>query len=97
MLSHKLTKRDIEGFLSAFNYNTYGATNIDSLANLIYLRDDQIGDKLAERKWANPPPVDVNKDIPVGEVTDKDIHNSKIKELFSQVEDKVFQGKTKMY
>jgi len=82
MLAHKVTKKDIEGFLSAFSYNTYGSTNIDNLSNLIFLRDDQIGEKLAERKWANPPPVEVNKDIPVSEVTEKDMHNTKIRDLF---------------
>ena len=70
MINQKITKRDIEGFLSAFSYNTYGATNINSIAKLIYCRDDQIPEKLAERKWANPPPADVNKDIPIGDVTD---------------------------
>lgn len=90
MLQHKVTKRDIEGFLSAFSYNTYGATNIDGISKLIFLRDDQIGEKLAERKWANPPPVDVNKDIPTSEVTDETMHCKNIKNLFSEIEDKVF-------
>ena len=97
MLAQKVTKRDIEGFLSAFNYNTYGATNVDNLSKLIFLRDDQVGEKLAERKWANPPPVEVNKDIPVSSVTEQDMHNSKIRDLFGQMEDRVFQGKIKMY
>lgn len=28
MVSKKVTKKDVEGFLSAFIYNTYGATNV---------------------------------------------------------------------
>lgn len=40
-------KRDVEGFLSAFNYNQYGATNIKDVAGLVFTRDDMIPDKLA--------------------------------------------------
>jgi hypothetical protein len=29
LIDKRIYKRDIEGFLSAFNYNCYGATNID--------------------------------------------------------------------
>lgn len=38
----KILKRDIEGFLSAFNYSMYGATNINDIASLVYTRDDLI-------------------------------------------------------
>jgi hypothetical protein len=97
MINQKLSKRDVEGFLSAFSYNTYGSTNINSIAKLIYTRDDAIPERLAERKWANPPPVDVNKDIPISEVKPEDMHNHRIKDLLSDIEDKVFVGKTKMF
>jgi len=40
MINLKITKRDVEGFLSAFSYNAYGSTNIDSISKLIYTRDD---------------------------------------------------------
>jgi len=97
MINLKVTKRDIEGFLSAFSYNAYGSTNIDSIAKLIFTRDDQIPDKLAVRQWANPPPNDVNKDIPIGDVTSENMHNNTIKAILNKLEDKVFNGKTKMY
>jgi Ca2+-binding EF-hand superfamily protein len=97
MIDQKITKRDVEGFLSAFSYNAYGATNIESIAKLIYTRDDLVPEKLAERKWANPPPADVNKDVDTSAITPKDMHNERIKSLLSEIEDKVFVGKTKMF
>lgn len=97
MVNQKITKKDVEGFLSAFSYNTYGSTNINSIAKLIYTRDDLIPDKLAERKWANPPPADINKDIPYDSVKTEDIHNKRIRSLINDIEDKVFVGKTKMF
>ena len=82
MINQSISKREVEGFLSAFHYNAYGSTNIDEISKLIYTRDDQISNKLAERKWANPPPEDVNKEIPA-ELKDSDLHNERIKDLFA--------------
>lgn len=42
LINRKIFKRDIEGFLSAFNYNNYGATNINNISNLVFTRDDLI-------------------------------------------------------
>ena len=46
----------------------------------------------------------MNKDIPTSEVKDEDMHNSKIKKLMNQMEDKIFNlvteknsKKVKMY
>ena len=69
--------------MSAFNYNTYGATNVDDISNLVYTRDDAIPDKLSVRLRANPPPNDVNKDIDTSNVTDSDMHNHRIKNLMN--------------
>jgi hypothetical protein len=41
-MNRNLIKRDIEGFLSAFNYNNYGATNIKDVSKLIFTKDDEI-------------------------------------------------------
>ena len=49
IIDRRLTKRDIEGFLSAFNYNMYGATNADQAINLIFTKDSEIQEKLAHR------------------------------------------------
>lgn len=97
MLNQKITKRDFEGFLSGFSYNAYGATNINEISKIVFLRDDFINEKLAERKRANPPPTEVNKNIITEDLSEDNIHNHRIKDLFAQVEDKAFQGKTKLY
>ena len=48
-MEKKIQKRDVEGFLSAFNYNNYGATNINDIPTLVFTSDDLIPDKLAHR------------------------------------------------
>ena len=95
IIGQKVFKKDIEGFLSAFNYNNYGATNLNSISNMIFTRDDVIPDKLAERVRPNPPPNDVNKEIPTTDLGDP--HNSRIRSLIGEMEDKVFDGKVKLY
>ena len=69
LIEKRVLKRDIEGFLSAFNYNCYGATNIDELCTLIYTGDDEIPNRLAERTRANPPPTDMNGGITTEGIT----------------------------
>lgn len=64
---------------------------------MIYSRDDEIPNKLAQRTRANPPPAEVNKDIPSTGLKSEDCHNKRIKGLLSEIEEKVFQGKVKMY
>jgi len=97
LVNRRIYKKDIEGFLSAFNYNCYGATNIDEISSLIYTRDDEIPNRLADRKRANPPPTDLNKDVDVGSVTEADMHNKKVKQLMNQMEDKIFNGKVVLF
>ena len=56
-----------------------------------------IQNTLVEKKRANPPPIGVNKEFSDIQVEEKDKHNSRIKDLLSQMEDKVFNGKVKQY
>lgn len=63
----------------------------------MFTRDDLIQSTLVEKKRANPPPVAVNKEFSEIKVEEQDKHNSRIKDLFSQMEDKVFNGKVKQY
>jgi len=49
LVAKTVLKRDVEGFLSAFNYNQYGATNIKDISGLVFTRDDEIPDKLSVR------------------------------------------------
>ena len=70
MSSKKISKSDIEGFLSSFIYNAYGATNASSIANLIFTDDNYVSTKLNNRTRANPPPPDVNGDLDLYEISD---------------------------
>ena len=42
LVDRRLSKKDIEGFLSAFNYNQYGATNIKGVSDLVFASNDEI-------------------------------------------------------
>jgi|TARA_B110000305_G_C19439037_1_gene640727 hypothetical protein len=35
MVEGKILKKDVEGFMSAFNYNQYGSTNVKDISALI--------------------------------------------------------------
>jgi len=97
LIEKRVLKKDIEGFLSAFNYNCYGATNIEDFSTMVFTGDDDIPHRLAEKKRANPPPTDVNTGISTAGIAESDMHNNKIRKLLNEMEDKVFNGKTKLY
>jgi Ca2+-binding EF-hand superfamily protein len=97
MIAKHLTKKDVEGFLSAFIYNTYGSTNADSIAPLVFTEENYVSKKLNNRTRANPPPPDVNGDLDLYDVNNEDIHNSRVKEVLKNLEEKVFSGPVKMF
>lgn len=39
LTSRRLSKKDLEGFLSSFKYNVHGATDISSIAPLVFEKD----------------------------------------------------------
>ena len=63
IMNRRVTKRDVEGFLSAFNYNMYGSTNQSDATNLIYTQDNEIQKKLACRVRPNAPPEELEGGI----------------------------------
>jgi len=78
IMAKRLSKRDIEGFLSSFIYNTYGETDREKIVNHIFTRDN-IGDsKLNHRVRGNPPPVDTMGEFDLYDIKDEDIHNKRI-------------------
>ena len=65
---HKqISKKDVEAFLSAFIYNAYGATNVQSVSSLVFTDENYVAKKLARKIRANPPPDEVNGDLVVTE------------------------------
>lgn len=64
LIARKVTKQDIEGFLSAFVFNTHGSTDIHSVAPLVFEADpNKLSTTLATKVRANPPPALVNEDL----------------------------------
>ena len=97
MINKHLSKRDIEGFLSSFIYNTYGSTNAENIAPLVFTEENYVAKKLNNRTRANPPPPEVNGDLELYEVNDEHIHNHRIREVLEKLEEKVFNGPAKMF
>ena len=61
VIQRRLTKPDLEGFLSAFKYNKHGATDIASIAPLVFEKDaNKLTLALNTRQRTNPPPAFVN-------------------------------------
>ena len=83
LVAKTVLKRDVEGFLSAFNYNQYGATNIKDVAGLVFTRDDQIPDKLSVRQRANAPPQDLNNGIDISSINESDVHTKRVRSLLN--------------
>lgn len=64
LISRKVNKNDIEGFLSAFTFNNHGATDINQVAPLVYeTNQSKMSSGLVSRVRANPPPVLANEDL----------------------------------
>ena len=97
MIQKKISKKDIEGFLSAFIYNAYGGTNANNIAPLVFTDENYVAKKLNNRARANPPPADVNGDLDLYEVNEDSIHNHRVKEVLKNLEEKVFQGPVKIF
>lgn len=97
MLHKKLHKKDIEGFLSAFIYNAYGATNVNQIANLVFTEENYVAKKLNNRVRANPPPPEVNGELDQYDIKEEDIHTQRVQNVLQQIEQKVFNGPVKMY
>ena len=83
IMERRVTKRDVEGFLSAFNYNMYGATNSSEASNLIFTKDSEIQQKLAHRFRPNAPPEELTNGVNPNDYEDKDVHNHHIKKLLN--------------
>ena len=97
ILAKRVTKRDIEGFLSSFIYNGYGETDQGGISNHIFTRDNIADTNLNHRVRGNPPPVDTMGEFDLYDISEDQIHNTRIKEVMVQIEDKVFDGPTKIH
>ena len=84
---HKhIAKKDIEAFLSAFVYNAYGATNVDSVAKMVFTEENYVAKKLSRKTRPNPPPDEVNADMlrSISVERDSETTSPQTKTIFSQ-------------
>ena len=98
MIDRKLTKQDLEGFLSAFKFNTHGATDIKKVAPLVFEKDsNKLSLAIASKVRTNPPPPFVNQDL----VADGDIADEatarRLRGILVQIEDVLTGGKVKNF
>lgn len=64
VFQRKVKRKDLEGFLSAFKYSKHGATDIGSIAPLVFETDtNKIALALSSRIRTNPPPASVNEEL----------------------------------
>lgn len=90
MIGKRINKKDVEGFLSAFIYNAYGATNANNIASMVFTDENYVAKKLNNRTRGNPPPPDVNGDLDLYEVNEDEIHNFRVRQVLQNIEEKVF-------
>ncbi len=108
MIQRHIQKKDIEAFLSSFKYNAYGATNFDSVSQVVFTNDNYVAKELARKTRANPPPDAVNiemlesiRSIEVDEAqassktelnSPNQIDYKKAAAVLKEIENKVFVG-----
>lgn len=100
LAERRVTKRDLEGFMSAFVYNRYGATNINSIAPLVFEKDaNTLSLKLATVVRANPPPEFVNEDLGLTKPVSLDDNNQakRIRDLLQEIEIVSYSGNPSTY
>lgn len=64
LISNKVEKKDIEGFLSSFLYNKSGAANVSKIAELVFEEDPhKLSQHFYTQNRANPPLEATNDDL----------------------------------
>jgi len=101
LIARKVSKQDVEGFLSAFTFNIHGATDITKVCPIIYESDpNKITLNLSTRVRANPPPALANEDLGTTVTSMQNIDNDankRLRNLLVQIENKVFDSKPRFY
>ena len=98
VLQRKLSKQDLEGFLSAFKYNMHGATDLASIAPIVFEKDtNKLALSITNRVRTNPPPKFVNQElndnvaVSASEIKDESTAR-RLRKLLTDIEDSAFCG-----
>lgn len=101
LIARKVSKQDIEGFLSAFVFNQHGSTDVSAVAPLVYEQDpNKLITTVATRVRANPPPALVNEDLGTTVQSIQNVDNDtakRMRNLLVQIESKVFDSKPRFF
>jgi hypothetical protein len=102
IIHRSISKKDVEAFLSAFIYNAYGATNVESVSNMIFTDENYVAKNLSRKIRANPPPEGVNSELQndayshieraTPRVASQEIDYKKASAVLKEIEEKVFCG-----
>lgn len=101
VLKRRLSKRDLEGFLSSFKYNIHGATDVSSIAPLVFENDtNKLTLAINSRKRTNPPPAFINQELSAenaGEIDDEPTAR-RLRGILTKIEDIAYcQGKPRTF
>ncbi len=103
VIKRRLTKKDLEGFLSSFKYNVHGGTDISTIGPLVFEKDaNKLSLALASKKRTNPPPAFVNEDLANADSAAGDINDEptarRLRGLLTKIEDAAFcSGKPRTF
>ena len=101
VLKRRLTKKDLEGFLSSFKYNIHGATDVTSIAPLVFENDtNKLTLAINARKRTNPPPAFINQELTTegaGDIGDETTAR-RLRGILGKIEDIAYcQGKPRTF
>lgn len=101
LIARRVSKGDIEGFLSAFVYNEHGSTDINQVAPIVFENDpNKLSTTLTTRVRANPPPVLTNEDLGTTVTSKPEVDNEcakRLRSLLVEIENKAFDSKPKFF
>ena len=98
----RLSKKDLEGFLSSFKYNIHGATDISTIAPLVFEKDaNKLTLAISQKQRTNPPPGFVNQELSnvadPGDIRDEATAR-RLRGLLTRIEDAAFcSGKPRTF
>lgn len=99
LMTRKISKQDVEGFLSSFVYNRHGATDIKKVTPLVWEQDPQKFNALSNTQVrAVAPPAIINQELQDQEVDSAQAPSAKrLRDLLVEIEDKTFESKPKKF
>eukprot|EP00831_Metopus_contortus_P001674 TRINITY_DN10601_c0_g1_i2.p1 TRINITY_DN10601_c0_g1~~TRINITY_DN10601_c0_g1_i2.p1 ORF type:complete len:208 (+),score=58.51 TRINITY_DN10601_c0_g1_i2:127-750(+) len=91
----EVSRRDLEGFLSAFLYNRYKMTNVNRIAPMAFSDDTEISKKILSIERANPPPAKIAENTQKNEPTT--VEPERMRQLLKELQLKSFAQKREIF